>query len=304
MFIDIHTHAFRKPAVGLNPEFPNGHIATVEDLIEMFDKYGIEKGAVLPMVSGELYPTQAIEDILDMAEKYPDRIIPFCNLDPRFGSNTSETDLGYVLQYYKDRGCKGIGEVMPALPFDHPKVQNLFRGAEKAGLPVTFEGACQTDAGFGMYLSQGLPELERTLMSYPELKIVGHGPVFWSEISVLKTPGERAYFYTIDGRQVGRCPEGPIKEEGVIQTLFRRYPNLYGDLSDGTAYRALARDEEYGPKFLTEFQDRLMFGTDYFFPGCPVRLPDLLNRWLSEGKISQTVYNKIARENAIKVYNL
>ena len=295
MFIDIHTHAFRKPAVGLNPEFPNGHIATAEDLIEMFDKYGIEKGAVLPMVSGEVYPTQAIEDILDMAEKYPDRIIPFCNLDPRFGTNSQEADLGYVLQYYKDKGCKGIGEVMPALPFDHPKVQNLFRGAEKAGLPVTFEGACQKDAGFGMYLSKGLPELERTLMSYPELKVVGHGPVFWSEISRLKTPGERAYFYTVDGRQVGRCPEGPITEEGVIQVLFRRYPNLYGDLPDGTAYRALARDEEYGPKFLEEFQDRAYFGTDFCRVGMPLPLAQTLIDWKTSGKLSEVAFNKIAK---------
>ena len=39
MFIDIHTHAFRKPPVGINPQKPNEHIATVEDLIEMFDNY-------------------------------------------------------------------------------------------------------------------------------------------------------------------------------------------------------------------------------------------------------------------------
>ena len=304
MFIDIHTHAFRKPPMGLYPENPDAHIATVEDLIEMFDKYEIEKGAVLPMVSSEVYLTQANEDILEMAEKYPDRIIPFCNIDPRFGSNCQETPLDKILQYYKDKGCRGIGEVMPVLEFSHPKVQNLFRCAEKVGLPVTFEGACQKDAGFGMYLDPGLPQLEQTLMSYPDLIIVGHGPVFWSEIGKLSTPGERAYFYTIDGRQVGRCPEGPIKEEGVVPILLRRYPNLYGDLSDGTAYNALARDEEYGPKFLEEFQDRLMFGTDYFFPGCPVQLPALLKRWLKEGKISETAFKKVARENAIRVYNL
>ena len=113
MFIDIHTHAFRKPPVGINPQKPNEHIATVEDLIEMFDTYEIEKGAVLPMVSSEVYLTQANEDILDMAEKYPDRIIPFCNIDPRYGSNSSETPLDMILQYYKNKGCKGIGEVMP-----------------------------------------------------------------------------------------------------------------------------------------------------------------------------------------------
>ena len=304
MFIDIHTHAFRKPPVGINPQKPNEHIATVEDLIEMFDTYEIEKGAVLPMVSSEVYLTQANEDILDMAEKYPDRIIPFCNIDPRYGSNSSETPLDMILQYYKNKGCKGIGEVMPLLEFSDPRVQNLFRCAEKVGLPVTFEGACQKNTGFGMYLDQGLPQLEQTLMSYTGLKIVGHGSVFWSEISRLETPGERAYFYTVDGRQVGRCPESPIKEEGVVPVLLRRYPNLYGDLSDATAYNALARDEEYGPKFLEEFQDKLMFGTDYFFPGCPVKLPSLLKRWREEGKISETVFNKIARENAIRIYGL
>ena len=193
---------------------------------------------------------------------------------------------------------------MPVLAFDDPMVQNLFRCAEKVGLPVTFEGACQRNAGFGMYLDPGLPQLEQTLMSYPDLKIVGHGPVFWSEIARLSTPGERAFFYTVDGRQVGRCPQGPIKEEGVVPILLRRYPNLFGDLSDGTADSAIARDEEYGPKFREEFQDRLMFGTDYFFPGCPVRLPQLLIRWRDEGKISETVFNKVARENAIRIYGL
>ena len=33
---------------------------------------------------------------------------------------------------------------------------------------------------------------------------------------------------------------GPIKEEGVVPKLFRRYPNLYGELSDAAS--ALGRD--------------------------------------------------------------
>ena len=102
MFIDIHTHASRYAE-----KFSN--VATAEELIAEFDKRDIAMGVVMPMVSPEVYATQSNEDILYICEKYPDRLIPFCNIDPRYGSNTTRTDFTPILQYYKDRGCKGIG---------------------------------------------------------------------------------------------------------------------------------------------------------------------------------------------------
>ena len=259
---------------------------------------------MLPIVSPEIYFPQANEDILDMAERYPDRFIPFCNVDPRALTNSPEAPLDKVLSYYKERGCKGIGEVMPNLPVMHPMVQNLFRHAEKVGLPVIFDGSDQLTGDFGLYDDPGLPQLEHTLQRFPNLILFGHGPLFWSEIGRLETPGERCIIFNLTGHQVGRLPEGPIKEEGVVPKLFRRYPNLYGDLSDYTAYNAIARDPEYGPKFLTEFQDRLFFGTDMCFPDMPVPLIDLLKRWRDEGKIGETVFYKIARGNAEKLLGL
>jgi predicted TIM-barrel fold metal-dependent hydrolase len=88
----------------------------------------------------------------------------------------------------------------------------------------------------------------------------------------------------------------------VVQKLFRRYPNLYGELSD--AAPALCRDSEYGPKFLTEFQDRLLFGTDPCTFEMPFQTRDILLEWRSTKKISEQVFNKIARENAIKLFGL
>ncbi len=156
---------------------------------------------------------------------------------------------------------------------------------------------------FGLYDDPGLPQLEHTLQRFPELKIFGHGPVFWAEIGKLETPGERSYIMNPDGSQCGRMPEGPI-EEGVVPKLFRRYPNLCGDLSDFTCCNAITRDEEFGPKFLTEFQDRLFFGTDYCTCGMEMPLIGKLIEWKDNGKISETVFNKIARENAIKLLDL
>jgi len=298
MFIDIHAHAYWEP----NPFVTK--FATPEHLIEVYDHYGIEKGVLLPVVNSEIYFPQTNEDILNMAAKYPDRFIPYCNVDPRAMTNSPEAPLDKVLQYYKDKGCKGIGEIMPNLEVMDPRVQNLFRCAEKVGLPVVFDGSDQKTNDFGLYDDPGLPQLEHTLQRYPELKVFGHGPVFWAEIARLETPGERAIIMKMNGGQVGILPDGPIREEGVVPKLFRRYKNLYGDLSDGTCYNALTRDEEYGPKFLEEFQDRLFFGTDYCYCGVHLPLPAKLIEWRDAGKISIEAFNKIARENAIKLLEL
>lgn len=298
MFIDIHAHAYWEP-VPFVTDF-----ATPEHLIEVYDKYGIEKGVLLPVVNCEIYFPQTNEDILNMAEKYPDRFIPYCNIDPRAMANSPEAPLDKVLQYYKDRGCKGIGEIMPNLEVMDPMVQNLFRCAEKVGLPVVYDGSDQKTNDFGLYDDPGLPQLEHSLQRYPDLKIFGHGPVFWAEIAKLETPGERAVIMKPDGDQVGILPSGPIKEEGVVPKLFRRYKNLYGDLSDGTCYNALTRDEEYGPKFLEEFKDRLFFGTDYCSVGMEIPLTGKLIEWRDTGKISEDAFNKISRENAISLLGL
>ena len=89
-----------------------------------------------------------------------------------------------------------------------------------------------------------------------------------------------------------------------MPTLFRRYPNLCGDLSDFTAYNAFARDDVYGPKFMEEFQDRLYFGTDFCFPGMPTPLIQLMNDWQESGKISKTVYDKISHQNAAELLDI
>lgn len=298
MFIDIHTHCYRKP-VPFVVQFCN-----IKELLERNESLGIEKCCIQPIVSPEIYFPQTNEDILDMAEAYPDQVVPFCNVDPRSIAYSPFSDFVPVFEYYKERGCKGIGEVMPNLEVQDPLVQNLFACAEKAGMPVTTDGSDVKFGDFGLYDDPGLPQMEHSLQRFPNLTFFGHGPVFWSEIAKLDTPANRGFVFTRDGRQVGRLPDTKITEEGVVPKLFRRYPNLMGDLSDFTAYNAFARDEEYGPKFMTEFQDRLCFGTDMCFPTMPVPLTDLLIRWKNEERISEEVFYKIAKGNAIRILGL
>jgi predicted TIM-barrel fold metal-dependent hydrolase len=208
-----------------------------------------------------------------------------------------------VLDYYKNKGCKGVGEVMPNLPLMHPMVQNLFASAEMVDMPIVFDGSDQLTGDFGLYDDPGLPQLEHTLQRFPKLKIFGHGPTFWAELGKLKTPGERSFIFKLDGEQCGRCPEGPI-EEGVVPTLLRRYENLHCDLSDFTPVAALSRDLEFSAKFLTEFQDRMYFGSDLCNIEADVPQVKFFKMMLDKKYITQEVYDKITHKNAIRLLGL
>ncbi len=290
MFIDIHAHAYRIPPPATSAGL---RFSTPGQVLERYDAMGIERGAVLPLIGPEVYLPQSNEDVLEMADASGGRLIPFCNIDPRALTNSADAPLGELLRHYRDRGCKGVGEVMPNLPFLHPMVRNLFKHVEDVGLPLTFDSATRIGGTYGLYDDVGLPQLERSLQDFPKLMIFGHGPPFWAEMDRLAMPDDRAAY-----------PEHPVTEEGVVPGLFRRYENLYGDLSARSGFNALARDPAYAVRFLNEFQDRLMFGTDICAPDASLPLADFLLDLRDTGKITEGVFRKIARENAIRVLRL
>jgi predicted TIM-barrel fold metal-dependent hydrolase len=285
MFIDIHAHAYLWPG-------PR-NFSTPQQLMERYRAIGIERAVLLPLVSPEVYLPQSNEEILEIARRWPDTFIPFCNIDPRALTNSPEARLGDLLAYYRDRGCLGIGEVMPNLPFSDPMVRNLFRHVEEIGFPLTFDMSTRIGGAYGLYDDPGLPQFERTLGDFPALKFLGHGPPFWAEIAELRRPEDRAGY-----------PDYPVEKEGAVPRLMRKYPSLYGDLSAGSGYNALSRDPEHAVVFLEEFQDRLLFGTDICAPDGGTPLVDFLLGLRDESGLSRAAFRKIARENAVRLLGL
>ncbi len=290
MFIDIHVHAVSAPVPTRNGK----SLATDAELIQQYDAMGIERGILLPLVSPEaMWLVQSNEEILAIAARHPDRFVPFCNIDPRAMTNSPEAPLEQLLRYYRQRGAKGIGEVTANLPFLEPRVQNFFTHVEAIGFPLIFHIATQIGGCYGLYDEPGLPQLEECLRRFPGLRFIGHSQPFWAEISQLRMPGDR-----------GGYPNYPVLGEGRIVELMRNYPNLYGDLSAGSGHNALARDPEHAVRFLHEFQDRLLFGTDICAPFQQAPLAGFLLKLRTEGRLDETAFRKIARENAVKLLGL
>jgi predicted TIM-barrel fold metal-dependent hydrolase len=268
--------------------------STPDQLIGRFDKVGIERAVLLPEVNPECsYLPQSNQEALDICRDHPGRFIPFCNVDPRAMANAPDAPLSELLSYYRDKGCKGIGEVCANLPFEDPRVQNLFKHAEALRMPLTFHIGPKIGGCYGLYDEPGLPQLDRSLDSFPNLIFLGHSQPFWAEIGALRKPEDRCGY-----------PDYPVDEEGAVPKLMRRHPNLHGDLSAGSGCNALKRDPSYAVRFLNEFQDRLLFGTDIVAPDTPTPLVDLLLDLRKSGKISETVFQKVARENAIALLRL
>jgi len=290
MLIDIHVHASRTTGIVRS----NGsRYPTPAELVRMMDEAGIDKAVLLSRVSPECaYVYVPPEEVLATCAEYPDRLLPFCNLDPRMLTNDAKADFRPLLAHYKALGCKGIGEYVPNIPFDDPLNMNLFGRVEEAGLPLTFHIAPAIGGFYGCYDELGLPRLENVLKSFPDLILLGHSQPFWAEISADVTEEIRNTY-----------PEGPVTPGRVVE-LMETYPNLYGDLSAGSGLNAIRRDPEFGFRFMEKFQDRLLFGTD--IANVPQELPIVdYFRKLKKGKlISKEAFEKITWRNASRLLGL
>ncbi|MCM8830210.1 MAG: amidohydrolase family protein [Candidatus Omnitrophica bacterium] len=310
---------------------------TWENLIARLDDEGIDKAVFLPVynATSEMTPLgffeserQGLREQVIDAAKLSDRIIPFGNIDPRWGYNSEKTDFGDILDWFQEHGCKGFGEICANIPFDDPRTINLFRQVGERGMPITIE-SCNSGWGLGFQDDPGSPRLEYLLKAAPKTIIIGHGPAFWAEIGPVHSAKEK-----------GAYPTGHITKEGPLARLLREYPNLYADISAFSGFNALSRDLNYTVKFLNEFQDRILFGTDIIardiskrekeqeqvnelldevfkngflaeksrhkIQWCEALMPqlDFLKRLVKEGFITQEVYHKITYSNATRLLGI
>lgn len=309
MIIDFHTHVGDLRPPGRDDLAP----VTWESLIDRLDEEGIDKAVFLPFGASpeSMQGPFLFADNPDLvsqlreARRHGDRVIAFGNLDPRMGclgnleprqvADPPAPDFSWLLDRFVELGCAGIGELTASLPLDDTRVVTLCRQCGERCLPVLAHCTGQGSGVYGLFDEVGSPRLERLLRQIPDTTFIGHAPGFWAEISGDLRP-ENKFIY----------PEGPVRSEGSLVRLLRAYPNLYADLSARSGLNAISRDREFAARFLEEFQDRLLFGTDVCFAGKAWRIPTLahLRSMLAEGAISREAFEKITGGNALRILRL
>lgn len=196
-----------------------------------------------------------LSDLIKTRDRYPDRfVLGYCP-HPLRGDAP-----GLFEAAHRMHGVRVCGEWKFRVLFDDPRCLNLFRKAGELRCPVVLHldvpYLADADTGEPRYQPNWyggtVANLRRALAACPDTVFIGHAPGFWREISGDADDAPTAY------------PTGPVAPEGKLYELFEQHPNLYADLSAGSALRALKRDPDHAQRFLRRFADRFLFARDYY----------------------------------------
>lgn len=268
------------------------------------------------------YQHLSIGDIYDAYLKYPSRIIPFYAPDPYSDDATS------LLEHWFEKGIRGCGELKSTSTWDSSNIAKILSTVEKLNIPIVFhmeesgrrirlrssalhdklicfslqnkrmvfkipqkiinslvDAYSPLKESLGIYMFPGymldFASLEDVLKDYPDVNLIAHGPMFWKNISADASSHKESF------------PKGPVVGEGIIWRLLKDYPNFYADISAKSGFHALARDPKNARRFLSLFEDKILFGTDNKMLG--------QRDFLDSLKLSKRTCEKIYGENACRL---
>lgn len=283
MKIDVHNH-------------PDWHGRNLDAFLKNMEQYNIDKTWLLSWEAPcDEYDPAYISCIpepgpggpipfsrcISYVERAPGKfILGYCP-DPRRADAVDR--LKAAVEIY---GVKVCGELKLRMMFDNPDALRLYRFCGEKKLPVLVHIDYEFDSGAryprpNYWYGGGMEAFERAVKACPETIFIGHAPGFWAHIS-----GDDKYI-------TEAYPGGPVLPGGKVVEMLNRYPNLYCDMSAGSGCNALSRDIEFTKSFLVGFQDRIMYGRDYF--------DNIHQELLDSLGLPQAVMDKIYYKNALSL---
>jgi predicted TIM-barrel fold metal-dependent hydrolase len=282
MIIDAHNH-------------PDWHGHDLDKFLQNMATHNIDKTWLLSWESppDEYDPTYnyvALHDqwgpipfskCLRYKERAPDKFVLGYAPDPRRPDAVDRVQAAIEIH-----GVRVYGELKLRMMYDNLDALRVYRFCGQKGLPVTVHIDYEFDTGHkyprpNWWYGGGIEPFERAVATCPETSFIGHAPGFWAHISNDDQYDKVPY------------PRGKVIPGGQVIQMLRQYPNLYADLSAGSARTALERDPEFAKDFLLEFQDRLLYGRDNF--------ENHLQEFLNSLGLPEKVLAKIYAGNALKL---
>lgn len=252
--IDVHTHF----SLDIDPAF----------IIKKMDELGIKRivnlsggwGKELKQMIGKFY------------NPYPDRIIIFCNIDfsriddPGFGRKIADSleeahAMGAKgLKVFKNLGLTIKDKSGKIVAIDDNRLNPIWTMAGKLGMPVLIHVA--DPVAFFKPVDR-FNERWMQLKRYPEWSFYGQEFPSRKELIVQRNRVLARHPKTIFIAAHVSSSAEDLKTAGEV---LNKYPNLYMDISARVA--ELGRQPYSARKFMIQFQDRILFGTDRY-PGRP-----------------------------------
>jgi hypothetical protein len=235
------------------------------------------------------------------AEKRPRRFVRSVTADPTKPEGVE------AIQRAIREGAVSIGEMKFHLALDSPEMQRIYSIAAEMQVPVMMHIQNFPHFPGELPYNTGYDRFDKMLRAHPRTKFIGHGDLFWANISA-DVPTDRGY------------PTGPIKRGGLSDRWLGEFGNLYADMSANSGNNALSRELDFSREFISRHRDKLIFGSDCSCTDghgsgvsqnnnpeaarlagkCVARATLELSKQLT----SPAVFRKITWENGVKVFGL
>jgi len=253
--IDVHNHV--NDAGGIH-----GDDVPPADVIKAMDAANVRKIVILTGMWGE-----ALQKVLDkMVKPYPDRFMVFAQMDwSKIDDPNFSQEMVRQLDDAVKRGARGLKVLKDwglgvrdksgkLVPIDDPRMDAVWEECGRLQIPVAIHS---TDPEAFFTPTDAHNERYEELMRNPSWSF--YGPRFPSKQTLLE---QRNHVFakhpktTFIALHIANWPENL----DAVSDWLKQYPNMYVEF--GAREAELGRQPRRAYKFFTEFQDRILFGTD------------------------------------------
>jgi len=189
-----------------------------------------DRGAGHPGGSGDH------EAVLELCRSHPGEFVFFAN------EISDRAEAPKIIERQLRRGAIGIGEQKFRVDCDSPHIERIAEVARSFGVPVLMHFE------HGRY-NRHIERFHRILEKYPTVSFIGHAQAWWGNIDK-------------NHDQTKSYPRGSVTPGGITDRYLSDYSNCYADLSAGSGYNAITRDEDRYREFIVRHQDKLVYGSD------------------------------------------
>jgi predicted TIM-barrel fold metal-dependent hydrolase len=253
--IDVHNHV--NDAGGVH-----GEEVPAAEVIKGMDEANVKKVVILTGLWGE-----KLQSVLDkMVKPYPDRFVVFAQMDwNKIDDANFSGEMVAQLDDAVKRGARGLKVLKDwglgvkdrsgrLVPIDDPRMDPVWEECGRLGIPVAIHS---TDPE--AFFTPIDPKNERyeELMHNPSWSF--YGPGIPAKLTLLE---QRNHIFakhpntTFIALHVANWPENL----DAVSEWLKKYPNMYVEF--GARQAELGRQPRRAAKFFSEFQDRILFGTD------------------------------------------
>ena len=254
--IDVHNHVN-------DARTPDKERIPPAKVVEMMDNCNLQKIVILTGGWGE-----ALQKVVDqMVKPYPDRFTVFVQLD---WTNLDAPDFAQQMVRQIDdavaRGARGLKITKELgllvryksgklLTVDDPRLDPIWAECGRLGIPVAIH---VTDPEAFFHPLDATNERFEELIDNPDWSF--YGPQFPSKESIIEARDRMFAKHpstTFISLHVGNWPE----DLDYVSDLLNRHPNVVVEI--GARVAELGRQPRRARRFFLEYQDRILFGTDF-----------------------------------------